>query len=109
MQEKEDDAALEELYSEAGDVRSIDTKEEEIEKGDSEDEIPLFLWEQNNTVYEMFRLLSSYFGEGYSVDSAILLKLIEKKELDLEQTLYDIAYIRSGYIEVVTARSTPRE
>jgi hypothetical protein len=76
-------------------------EEDEIEEEEIEP-IYLFLWETNKPVYDLYLILRNYLTEFLSVDSAILLKLIEAKGLDLEQTLTDIPYIHSGYVSIIS-------
>lgn len=100
---------MEELFAQEGILQTPtppeEPKEEELEEGELLEEVPLFLWEQHLEVYKLYRLLFSYFGEGYSIDTAVLLALIAAKSLDLEQTLLDVSYIHAGFKEKVNTRN----
>ena len=73
----------------------------EEEEEDSEEEILLFLWEEHLPIFELFKLIRVYFLTDYAVDTALLVYLIEKNKLPLEETLYHIAYLRAGYLETL--------
>jgi hypothetical protein len=100
---------LEELFAKEGILQMPPPPEEpiqeELDEGELLEEVPLFLWEQHLQVYQLYRLLFSYFGEGYSIDTAVLLALIAAKSLDLEQTLYDVSYLHAGFKEKVHTRN----
>ena len=49
-------------------------------------------------MFEVFKVMRNYFLEGYQFDSAILLRLIDYKQLDLEEALLDLSFIRQGFI-----------
>jgi hypothetical protein len=97
----EEDEALAELFQE-------EELPKEVIEEDIEESIVLFLWEEHFELYKMFRLLSAYFLENYRVDTALLLRLVDAKALPLEETLYNISYMHSSYLEVITPRSTPK-
>lgn len=47
----------------------------------------------------MFKVII-YYLKDYSLDSAIILKLIDEEGLPVRKTLEEIAYMHSGYIEI---------
>lgn len=57
-----------------------------------------YLWDTKVKVFEVFKVLRSYFLEDYRFDSALLLKMIEHKGLDLEEALLDLSFIRQGFV-----------
>ena len=57
-----------------------------------------YLWDTKQKVFEVFKVMRNYFLEGYQFDSAILLRLIDYKQLDLEEALLDLSFIRQGFV-----------
>jgi hypothetical protein len=52
-------------------------------------------------LFNIYKIIRNYLSEYYGIDSAVLLALIRDKELDVEETLYLIPFIHSGYLSIV--------
>ena len=65
---------------------------------ETEEKETFYLWDTKQKVFEVFKVMRNYFLEGYQFDSAILLRLIDYKQLDLEEALLDLSFIRQGFI-----------
>jgi hypothetical protein len=63
------------------------------------------LWDSNAELFTVYGILRSYLNENYGLDSAVLLAIIKEKELPVIQTLTDIPYIHSGYLNVVLPKA----
>lgn len=57
-----------------------------------------YLWDTKQKVFDVFKVMRNYFLEDYRFDSAILLRLIDYKHLDLEEALLDLSFIRQGFV-----------
>ena len=77
----------------------LSVEQEEIEEEDTE--ICIFLFADKEPIYQIYSIARLYLDENYSLDSAILLRLIDKKDLDIEQALLDIFLMHSGYVDVI--------
>lgn len=73
------------------------------EEEKEEDEIiEINLWEWNQDVFSIYRILYPYIsGEDYHLDTFLLVELIKDYKLELKKALIDISYIHSGFISVV--------
>ena len=58
-----------------------------------------FLLNTKTNVFEIFNILRGFLDENGLLDSILLLRLIDGRKLPFEQTLLDIPYIHSGYLE----------
>jgi hypothetical protein len=76
----------------------LNIEEDEIEE---DIEINIFLFSDKQPIYEIYSVARLYLDENFVLNSAILLRLIDKKDLDIEQALMDIFYIHSGYVDVI--------
>ena len=57
-----------------------------------------FLWETHLPVWEIFNILRMYLTEFGGLDTRLLLRLIDERKLDLEETLWQIPYILTSYL-----------
>ena len=69
------------------------------------EEKAVYLWETSFKLYEIHRILRNYMNEYYSLDTAILLRLIDAKHMDVEDTLFKLPYLHSGYTEILIEHS----
>lgn len=70
-----------------------------LEEASSFVEGAFLLWNTKTDVFEIFNILRGYLDENGLLDTNLLLRLIDGRKLDLEQSLMDIPYIHSGYLE----------
>ena len=75
--------------------------EEDTAEEETDTIVYFYLWNSNEAIYSIYKLLRNFLKENYSIDSAIMLKLIEDKEMDLQVTLFGLPYLHSGYISTV--------
>lgn len=77
----------------------------ENEQADLQDEIEIFyLWEENEKVFELYKILRNYLNEYYGLPENILLELIKEEKLPLKETLTKIPFIHSGFLDVVVPK-----
>jgi len=78
------------------------------EEGDAilEDFEIFYLWETLFDYYEIFKIVKEYFDENYSPSPTILLRLIDGRNLPLEEALRNIHYIRCGYVNTILPPQT---
>lgn len=88
-------------------LKSADDEEE-----DSPDIVPIiakkrvkegvfYLWDSNMKYVNLFGFLQPYLSEHYEFNMPLLLKLIEKKKLNLEKTISLLPFIRQGYVSTI--------
>lgn len=53
-------------------------------------------------VYKLYETLRNYLKENYSLDTNILLALIQDKKLPITAVLEDVPYIHSGFVSEIT-------
>lgn len=71
-------------------------------QGQSEDIIfDIELFDSNIPIYQLYSVLRNYFGQYYSIDTQLMLKIIESRQLDLETALKYIPYIHGAYVDIV--------
>lgn len=75
------------------------TDEQKVQ--DVEEVIEIEVWESNQDIFEIFRILQHYFKEYYSLDTYLLSKLSSNRNLDLEEVLLYIPYIHATYVDKV--------
>ena len=84
-----------------------------VEDDPAEDEedtlVYFYLWDVNKDIYSIYKLLRNFLKENYSIDSTIMLKLIEDRQMDLQATLFGIPYLHSGYISTVFPTDTSKK
>ncbi len=61
----------------------------------------VYLWDTSLKLYEIHCILRKYLNEYYSLDTAVLLRLIDAKHMDVEDTLFKLPYLHSGYTEIL--------
>ena len=106
---KEDNRKDELLFAEEFfDLPTEEPEEEETSYPTLNDTI-FYLDEDNNTVYEMFRVLSLFLQEGYSLDPTLMVELIKEKNLPLQDTLLDLASIHIEYYNIVKHSNRTQE
>lgn len=70
------------------------------------DEIETFyIWESSTPYLAIYKILVNYLSVDYAIDSAILLALIQDKNLPIERTLRLIPYIHSGYLDTILEKN----
>lgn len=69
-----------------------------------EDIEDLYLWDTNEDILSIFKSVRTFLGENYEFPENILLRLIDSKKLNLEDSLDRISYIHSGYVGVLMAQ-----
>lgn len=79
---------------------AIQQQEEQMET------VVIELWDSNRDIFEIYRLLQNFFGEYYTLSDILLIKLVEKRNMDIEEALYYIPYIHSTYVQIVLPTST---
>jgi hypothetical protein len=71
---------------------------------DFQDEI-FWLWETKKPVFDLFLILRNYLTPELMFDTTLLIRLVDKRGLDLEETLLDLPFILHGYLSIVTAKT----
>jgi hypothetical protein len=74
-------------------------EEDVVEEEDME--ICIFLFSDKIEIYNIYLIARLYLDENFGLDSAIVLRLLDKKNIDIEEGLRDIFYIHSGYVGVI--------
>jgi hypothetical protein len=70
-------------------------------KVERDEEEFFYLWETSFDIYEIFKIVKNYLDENYQPASALLLRLIDGRNLPLEDALKQFHYIRCGYINTI--------
>ena len=60
-----------------------------------------YLWEDNESLFEIYKILRVYLDEVYKIPENILLALIKEENLPLKDSLIKIPFIHSGFLEVI--------
>ena len=94
--EQQQNEEKEELQSVFGDFLEFEETEQEPEP---ENEIEIFyLWDIKEPIFNIFKILRNFFLDDYRFDSALMLRLIDNRNLALEDALLDLSYIRQGFM-----------
>ena len=94
--EQQQNEEKEELQSVFGDFLEFEETSQELEP---EDEVETFyLWDTKAPIFSIFKILRNFFLDDYRFDSALMLRLIDNRNLDLEDALLDLSYIRQGFM-----------
>lgn len=75
-------------------------KAPEVEKVEDVAEY-FYLWETSFDIFDIFKIAKNYFDENYQPASALLLRLIDGRNLPLEDALQQFHYIRCGYVNTI--------
>ena len=69
-----------------------------------------YLFDVNEKLFDIFKIIRYYLNEYYSLGaaSAILLKLIEEQDLPVKESLELIPYIHSGYLTIIVDTTNDR-
>ena len=59
------------------------------------------LWYSSESIFRIYKIVRNYLNENYGIDSMILIELIKANKLDMEDMLFKIPYLHSGYISVL--------
>lgn len=59
------------------------------------------MWECNIPYYEIFFILRDYLKEYYAIDTYVLIKLIQGRNLNLEEALTCVAAIHNAYVNKI--------
>jgi len=57
----------------------------------------IYLWNTSIKLFKIYKVLRNYLNRDFEMDSIILLKLIETNYMDIEDSLFKISYLHSGY------------
>lgn len=93
------------MYKDAFPGLELEEEEENVKEVTEDDFEIFYLWDENDEIYQIFKIVSDYLLEYYVIDSTILIELIKDAKLPLRQSLTYIAYIRSGYRNILSART----
>lgn len=94
--EQQQNEEKEELQSVFGDFLEFEETEQAPEP---EEEAEIFyLWDIKEPIFSIFKILRNFFLDDYRFDSALMLRLIDNRNLDLEDALLDLSYIRQGFM-----------
>jgi hypothetical protein len=74
---------------------------DEDEDEEEDEEVFFFLDEENEKVFEIYKIAKDYLGEYYKLPSDIILALIKEEGLPLAESLQKIPLIHSGFINVI--------
>lgn len=74
-------------------------EEDVVEEEDME--ICIFLFSDKENIYNIYLIARLYLDEHFGLDSAIILRLLDKYQIDIEEGLKDIHYIHSGYVSII--------
>ncbi len=81
--------------------------EDEDDEEDEEDIEILYLWDCLADLFDLYRICKNYItNEFYTIDSAIILAIINDKKLPVTQTLEYFPYIHSGYVSMILPTRT---
>lgn len=75
----------------------------EIPKSEEETKIEIIefdLFENLSPIYEIFKTIIYFLKEGYTIDTNLLLRLIDENKLNLKESLDQIIYLHSGFLEI---------
>jgi hypothetical protein len=76
-------------------------KVEEDEEVEEDTEICIFLFSDKKEIYEIYGTARLYLDENLSLSPALVLRLLDKRNIDIETGLKDVFYIHSGYVSVI--------
>ena len=72
---------------------------EETEEDNPEEHF--YLWDINLPLFEVYQITKNYLSEYYGLDTLVIVKLIEAKNLNMVETLEKLPYIHAGYLSIV--------
>ena len=77
-------------------------QEEELMKEDEKEEI-FYLFDINEPLFDIFKIVRHYFNETYSLGaaSALIIRLIDDLQIPLKEGLELLPYIHSGYLTII--------
>lgn len=81
-------------------------EDDEVEEETEYEDTISYLWDINEDSYNIYVILRNFLSEHYAIDSTLLLRLIDEKKLALEQTLFNIPYIHSGYVATILPKES---
>jgi hypothetical protein len=88
----------------------VEFPEESLETQKEEEKTEIFyLWESKKEVFSLFKILRNYLTEWYGFDSALILALVSKRNLDLEEVLLDLPFILQGFLSKLPSNSPKME
>lgn len=96
------------VFDDSEDSTVNETKEVKVVVRE-EDTIVIPLWTTHVDSFELYKTLRFYTDENYNLDSLILLKLIEEKNLPASKILFEIPFIHSGYLDSTIPKSKTKE
>jgi hypothetical protein len=68
-----------------------------------------YLWETNEQIFEVYKIIRNYLNEYYGLPQNILLELIREEQLPLKDTLFKIPFIHSGFLDVIVPKGETNE
>lgn len=80
--------------------------QEEVDETFDDYEI-FFLFEQNEVVFNIYKIARNYFLEDYRLDSTVLVELAKEASTSVTKVLNDIVFIHSGYLDIVLEDINP--
>lgn len=76
-------------------------KVEEEDEVEEDTEVCIFLFSDKKDIYEIYNIARLYLDENLSLSPALILRLLDKRTIDIEMGLKDVFYIHSGYVSVI--------
>lgn len=105
-QEQEIDEARKKEKDLADAFPELGLEDDGVEVVDEYEDTIIYLWDINEDSYNIYIIIRNFLSENYAIDSTLMLRLIDEKKLALEQTLFNIPYIHSGYLDVILPKAT---
>lgn len=76
-------------------------KEEEIEE---DEEIIFYLWEENEILFEIYKVVNKFLSEYYVIPASFMADIIKEEGLPVRSSSNSIAYIHHGYVSIILAK-----